>query len=82
MINQHGRDHETEQHWCQDTALLHSIGDRKGLERLTIVLDSYVHAVMELLHHEDLNFRGHPYLAMIFSRPSLRTMSKALVRST
>ena len=51
--NQHGGEHETEQRWCQDTALRHAVGDRKGFGRLTVVLDSCLHAVMKLLHHGD-----------------------------
>ena len=35
------------------TVLLHAIADRKGFGCLTVVLDSCLHAIMELLHHGD-----------------------------
>ena len=37
----------------QDTALLHSVGDGKGLRVLAIILYSGMHVVVELAHHGD-----------------------------
>lgn len=64
----------------EEAALFHSIGDRKGLDipQGPRPKPVYHHGTAALLENTLLE---HPNLAMIFHRPSLQTVSNALVRS-
>ena len=78
-VNEDTDEEQVEKDWCQDTALLHPIGDLKRVILFAVWEDLYCHANMEDLMI-CMSFCGQSYHASTDQRASLLTVSKALVR--
>lgn len=52
-ICQHSCEHQAEQRWVQNTALLDTICDFKGSGLIAVIKNVGLHAIMKLTHHVD-----------------------------